>query len=93
MSDGFAARMKRFRLDGSRLVKKFQLRVFICNKSDKTDCVAQKFWVENIGYYRYVPEFAAGRQRLFPWDGSLRSALFPRKESLAACLQQCICEE
>ena len=36
--------------------------------------------------------FAAGRQRLFPWDGSLRSALFPRKESLAACLQQWNCE-
>jgi len=45
-----------------------------------------------IGYYRYVPEHAAGRRRLFPWDGSLRSALFPRKESPAACLKQWICE-
>jgi hypothetical protein len=34
----------------------------------------------NLGYYRYVPELPAGRPRLFPWDGSLRSALFPAKE-------------
>ena len=45
-----------------------------------------------IGHSGYVPLFAAGRQRLFPWDGSLRSALFPRKESLASCLQWWICE-
>ena len=31
------------------------------------------------------PPLEAGRQKLFPWDGSLRSALFPRKEFLAPC--------
>jgi len=44
------------------------------------------------GFSRYVPELVAGRRMLFPWDGSLRSALFPRKESPAACLKQWICE-
>jgi hypothetical protein len=39
-----------------------------------------------------VPKLAAGRWRLFPWDGSLRSALFPRKESPATCLQRWSCE-
>jgi hypothetical protein len=33
----------------------------------------------DLGYSEYLPELTAGRQRLFPWDGSLRSALFPSK--------------
>ena len=45
-----------------------------------------------ICYSGYAPVLAAGRQILFPWDGSLRSALFPRKEYLATCLNKWICE-
>jgi hypothetical protein len=48
----------------------------------------RQFRLANAGYSGYSPVLAAGRQRLFAWDGSLRSALFPRKESLTACLNQ-----
>ena len=41
----------------------------------------KEFWIEDIGYYRYVPMFAAGRRKLFPWDGSLRSALYPAERA------------
>ncbi len=44
----------------------------------------------DFGFSGYVPEFTAGRGIFFPWDGSLRSALFPREEYPAACLQQWI---
>jgi hypothetical protein len=62
-----------------------------CNQSDRIP--GKQFRFADFGYYRHVPMFAAGRQKLFPWDGSLRSALFPRKEFLAACLQRWICED
>ena len=41
----------------------------------------------DIGFSGNVPDLPAGRQRPFPWDGSLRSALFPRKGSLASSLK------
>ena len=37
--------------------------------------------------FGYAPEFAAVRQIVLPWDGSLRSALFPGKDYLTNCLQ------
>ena len=45
-----------------------------------------------IGNSWNILNLAASCQRLFPWDGSLRSALFPRKESLTARLEQWICQ-
>jgi len=51
------------------------------------------FRLPDIGYCGYVPEFVAVPQSLVPWDGSLRSALFPRNQALGNCLQQWICDE
>jgi len=39
-----------------------------------------------------APDLAAGRQSPFPWDGPLRSALFPRKAILATDPDQWICD-
>jgi hypothetical protein len=46
----------------------------------------------NIGYSWYAAYFTAGRKILFSWEGSRRSALFPRKQYLAACLNRWFCE-
>ena len=40
-----------------------------------------------VGKSSLVPALPAVVRRLFPWDGSLRSALLPRKESPGNCLQ------